>query len=65
MVQVPVKDAGSVTPFENVWLLRPATPVMTIGFVFAAPVILYQVWSFLSPALRATRVDPVAILRHD
>ncbi|HEY4129851.1 MAG TPA: twin-arginine translocase subunit TatC [Gemmatimonadaceae bacterium] len=24
---------------------------MTIGFVFAAPVILYQVWSFLSPAL--------------
>ena len=24
---------------------------MTIGFVFAAPVILYQVWSFLAPAL--------------
>src|SRR4051812_40283746 len=33
VVHVPEKDAGIVTPFENVWLFRPATPVTVIGFV--------------------------------
>jgi len=33
VVHVPVNDAGSVTPFENVWPFKPATPLSTIGFV--------------------------------
>ncbi len=33
IVQVPVNEPGTVTPFENVWPLSPATPLMAIGFV--------------------------------
>ena len=33
VVQVPVNGSGTVTPLENVWLFRPATPVRTIGCV--------------------------------
>src|SRR5215467_4270590 len=33
VVQVPVNTAGTVTPFENVWLFKPATPEITIGLV--------------------------------
>ena len=33
VVQVPVNGSGTVTPFGNVWLLRPATPEMTIDLV--------------------------------
>src|SRR5690242_11600179 len=33
VVQVPVNRSGSVTPFGKVKLLRPATPLSTIGLV--------------------------------
>src|SRR5262252_5638886 len=33
VVHVPLNDAGIVTPFENVWLLSPATPLIVIGNV--------------------------------
>src|SRR5690349_5155503 len=33
VVHVPSNDTGSVTPFENVLLFKPPTPLMTIRFV--------------------------------